>query len=72
MSIIKQLVPQCDICNATFPDLLELSATVQTLRSAMRREGWRRRGGDDVCPICAEQMEFNGVVNGNSDEDADY
>jgi len=52
MSIIKQLIPQCDVCNETFPDFIDKNN--KTLRKIMKNNGWRNIYNKDVCPKCCE------------------
>lgn len=42
---------------ARLPDMMEPSATVQTLRASMRSDGWRILHGDDLCPACVSELK---------------
>jgi hypothetical protein len=54
MSIIIELLPQCDICSMTNADMRhEAIATKAAMRRHMKGEGWTRRGKKDICPICS-------------------
>jgi hypothetical protein len=55
MSIIKELFPLCDICGDTCPDLRGYG-TVAILRDNMRKGGWTRKNGKDVCFDCGKAM----------------
>jgi hypothetical protein len=61
MSIIKQLIPQCDICHETFPDFIDTTATVKSIRAAMKVGGWRTVSGKDICWMCCETFGVRNI-----------
>lgn len=65
MGFIKEIFPQCDICNETFPDILKTSSQT-ILIGLMIKGGWKivkhhRTKVDDamlICPDCADKEEL--------------
>lgn len=49
--IIKEIFPQCDFCNTTYPDEWK-GESVEVVREQMRKAGWKRVNGKDKCPEC--------------------
>lgn len=58
MSVTIQTVISCDHCGKTFcdADCSYLSAEAQRL--TFRDNGWRRRGGKDICGSCWPKMDW--------------
>ena len=55
MAIITERFPQCDNCFECFADWQrQPPPTVKQLRIEMKREGWQRKNGKDICDDCVQ------------------
>lgn len=48
MSFTREITLWCDVCG----DWTQTSGTVARIRKAFKRDGWSRRGKEDLCPRC--------------------
>ena len=58
MSIIIQRFPICDGCRESYADFIGCDNNKQ-LREEMRKAGWHRLKGNDLCNVCVEQSTLN-------------
>lgn len=57
MTIIKQLLPVCDFCGESFPDMIISEITVKKMRESLKMSGWSRVNGKDMCFLCPGKEE---------------
>lgn len=56
-----QILVYCDVCNDSeafeMTPLVQRSWDARNLPKTMERQGWRKKGDQDVCPTCTENED---------------